>query len=117
QEECKELAQAIDARYVQCATPLEQAKFRASLYTLLDLPSTVVLKEEPVSLLSWEQVREMEESGWVAFGGHTMHHPDLGSLIDHDEIEREVGECRTVLEERLGHPVRSFAYPFGSTGE
>lgn len=117
QEECKALAQAIDARYEQCTPPLERAKFQASLYTLLDVPSTVVLKEEPVSLLTWEQVREMEESGWVSFGGHTMHHPDLGSLVDHEEIEREVGECRKVLEERLGHVVRSFAYPFGSTGE
>jgi peptidoglycan/xylan/chitin deacetylase (PgdA/CDA1 family) len=58
----------------------------------------------------------MEESGWVSFGGHTMHHPDLGDLTDHSEIEREVGECRTVVEQRLGHVVPGFAYPFGSTG-
>jgi peptidoglycan/xylan/chitin deacetylase (PgdA/CDA1 family) len=117
QEECKALAQAIDARYEECPSQLERAKFQASLYTLLDVPSTVALKEEPVSLLTWEQVREMEESGWVAFGGHTMHHPDLGSLVDHHEIEREVGECRTEVEQHLGHVVHSFAYPFGSTGE
>ncbi len=117
QEECKALAQVFDARYSSLTTREEQAKFLASLYMLLDVPSTVVLKEEPTPLLSWEQVKEMEESGLVSFGGHTMHHPDLGSLVDHEEIEREVGECRTVLEQRLGHPIHSFAYPFGSTGE
>jgi peptidoglycan/xylan/chitin deacetylase (PgdA/CDA1 family) len=116
-EECKALAQAIDARYTQFTLPGEQAKFVASLYMLLDVPSSVVLKEEPAPLLTWEQVREMEDSGWVSFGAHTMHHPDLGSLVDHEEIEREVGECRPVLEQHLGHPVHSFAYPFGSTGE
>jgi peptidoglycan/xylan/chitin deacetylase (PgdA/CDA1 family) len=116
-EECKELAQAIDAQYTQLATPHERAKFVASLYLLLDVPSTVVLKEEPVSLLTWEQVREMEESGWVSFGGHTMHHPDLGDLTDHIEIEREVGECRVAVEQHLGHRVPGFAYPFGSTGD
>jgi peptidoglycan/xylan/chitin deacetylase (PgdA/CDA1 family) len=115
-EECKELAQAIDAQYTQLATPHERAKFVASLYLLLDVPATVVLKEEPVSLLTWEQVREMEASGWVSFGGHTMHHPDLGDLTDHSVIEREVGECRTVVEQHLGHRVPGFAYPFGSTG-
>jgi peptidoglycan/xylan/chitin deacetylase (PgdA/CDA1 family) len=117
QEECKALAQVIDERYASFTSAAEQAKFLASLYMLLDVPSNIVLKEEPAPLLSWEQVREMEESGWVTFGGHTMHHPDLGSLTDHEEVEREVGECRTVLEQRLGHVVRSFAYPFGSTGE
>jgi peptidoglycan/xylan/chitin deacetylase (PgdA/CDA1 family) len=117
QEECKALAQVIDERYSTIAAAEERAKFVASLYMLLDVPSSVVLKEEPTPLLSWEQVHEMEASGLVTFGGHTMHHPDLGSLVDHAEIEREVAECRTVLEQRLGHPVKSFAYPFGSTGE
>ena len=29
------------------------------------------------------------------------------------EVHREVAECRVVLEQRLGHPVRTFAYPVG----
>lgn len=42
-----------------------------------------------------------------------MHHPVLAYLRDSAELRREVSECRTVLEQRLGHPVRAFAYPVG----
>ena len=59
----------------------------------------------------------MQESGWVSFGAHTMHHPDLGTLVDPAEVRREVGECRTMLEKQLEHPVRIFAYPFGRIGD
>src|SRR5205823_14798941 len=52
---------------------------------------------------------------WVSFGAHTMHHPILAYLEDAEEVRREVEECRTVLEQRLGHPVRTFAYPIGKS--
>jgi peptidoglycan/xylan/chitin deacetylase (PgdA/CDA1 family) len=55
----------------------------------------------------------MEESGWVSFGAHTMHHPILAYLADPAEVRREVEECRTLLEQKLGHPVHTFAYPVG----
>jgi peptidoglycan/xylan/chitin deacetylase (PgdA/CDA1 family) len=55
----------------------------------------------------------MEESGWVSFGAHTMHHPILAYLTDPQELQSEVEECRTMLEKQLGHPVRMFAYPVG----
>lgn len=55
----------------------------------------------------------MEKSGWVSFGAHTMHHPVLAYLTDTAEMQREVEECRAILEQRLSHPVRTFAYPIG----
>jgi len=79
----------------------------------LAVSSSVVLKEEPAPLLQWAEVREMEKSGWISFGTHTMHHPVLAYLTDPTEVQREVGECRAILEQRLEHPVLTFAYPFG----
>jgi hypothetical protein len=70
--------------------------------------------EDRLSLpLTWEQVREMEKSGWVSYGAHTMHHPVLAYLIDRAEIAYEVTACRSILELQLGHSVRTFAYPIG----
>ncbi len=37
----------------------------------------------------------------------------LAYLSDPAEVQHEVGGCRTVLEQQLGHPVRTFAYPVG----
>ena len=117
QEERKALAQAIDARFSQASSSNEWKEFLASLSKILDLPPSVVLQEKPAPLLTWTHVREMQESGWVSFGAHTMHHPDLGNLTDPVEVQREVGGCRDTLEPLLGHPVRTFAYPFGRTGD
>ena len=117
QEERKALAQVIDARFSFGTSSTEREEFLASLYKILAVPSSVVLKEEPAPLLTWTQVREMQESGWVSFGAHTVHHPDLGNLVDPAEAQREVGECRTALEQQLGYPVHIFAYPFGRIGD
>ncbi|GAC1388681.1 MAG: hypothetical protein NVSMB49_01580 [Ktedonobacteraceae bacterium] len=63
--------------------------------------------------LTWEEVLTMEASGFVSFGAHTMHHPVLGYVTDTKEVVYEVEESRRVIEQRLGHPVRTFAYPIG----
>jgi peptidoglycan/xylan/chitin deacetylase (PgdA/CDA1 family) len=63
--------------------------------------------------ITWEQIREMEASGLVSIGAHTMHHPLLSSLTDVSEVQYEVAESRRVLEQQLGHPVHTFAYPIG----
>lgn len=117
QEERKALAQAVDAHVRRCTSSIERQKFLASLYKMLEIPSSVVIKDEPAPLLTWAQVQEMEDSGWVSFGAHTVHHPNLAFLADPVEVQREVGECRTMLEQQLGHPVRLFAYPFGGIGD
>lgn len=113
QEERKALAQAIDAHVSQAASAVEREEFLASIRKTLAVQSSVVLKEESGLLLTWVQVREMEKSGWVSFGAHTIHHPILGYLANTSEVQSEVGECRTMLEQQLGHPVRIFAYPYG----
>jgi peptidoglycan/xylan/chitin deacetylase (PgdA/CDA1 family) len=63
--------------------------------------------------LSWLDIYEMQNSGFVSFGAHTMHHPVLASLADPAEVRYEVVECRDVLEKRLGQKVYTFAYPIG----
>ena len=63
------------------------------------------------SLLDWEMVREMADAG-VSFGAHTDNHVVL-TLEDEQTIEREISRSKQALEEKLGRPVRHFAYPTG----
>lgn len=116
-EERQTLAQVIDTSFSQCATASEREQFLIHLHKMLAVSTSVTFKEEPVPLLTWAQVHEMQESGWVSFGSHTVHHPDLGSLLDPSAVQHEVAACRTMLEQQLAQPVHSFAYPFGSIGE
>lgn len=74
-------------------------------------------KEDGALPMNWEQIREMEASGLVSFGAHTMHHPILSCLSDPAEARYEVAESRKVLEERLGHSVSTFAYPVGMSSD
>ena len=109
----KDLAQAIDTRVRHATSVVEREAFLAYVRKLLNVSSTRLSEEEPALPLSWAEIQEMEESECVSFGAHTMHHPILAYLTDPNEIRREVQECRTQLEQRLRHPVRTFAYPVG----
>lgn len=69
--------------------------------------------EEAVRSLTWDEVSEMEQSGWVSFGAHPMNHPILAYLADPEEVNSEIWDCKRKQEMQLGHPVRTFAYPVG----
>jgi peptidoglycan/xylan/chitin deacetylase (PgdA/CDA1 family) len=112
-EERALLAQTIDAHLRHARSVALRETFLAHIRQLLAGSSSVPAEAEAVSPLTWVEVREMDASGWVSFGAHTMHHPILAYLSSPEEVRREVEECRSVLEKRLGHRVRTFAYPLG----
>ncbi len=112
-EERKALARVVDERLRYAASVAEREAFLMFARELLAVPSSVAPEEKPGLPLTWREVREMEQSGYVSFGAHTLHHPILGYLTDPAEVQREVEECRLMLEQQLGHPVRAFAYPVG----
>ena len=53
----------------------------------------------------------MHRSG-MAFGSHTMSHPNLAA-IDCATARREMRDSKLRLEDRLQVPIASLAYPFG----
>lgn len=65
----------------------------------------------PDTMLDWRQARELAEAG-VEIGAHSHTHPQLDQCDD-ATLRRELGHCRDVLTDRLGHPPVSFAYPYG----
>ena len=64
------------------------------------------------SMLSWNEIKQMHRSG-IAFGGHTLTHRDLTRLRS-GLLEIEVVGGKRIIEDTLGAPVQTFAYPFGS---
>jgi peptidoglycan/xylan/chitin deacetylase (PgdA/CDA1 family) len=106
------LAQAIDTHLRLATSVAEREAFLKNLSEALAV-SSINNVDEAVRSLTWDEVSEMEQSGWVSFGAHTMNHPILAYLADPDEVESEVWDCKRKLELQLGHPVRTFAYPVG----
>ncbi|MGR1223641.1 polysaccharide deacetylase family protein [Aeromonas veronii] len=69
-----------------------------------------------VSLMSGEQVKALAASGHVEIGGHTLTHPRLSQLTAEQQVH-EIQENKRQLEALLGHPLLSFAYPYGDIND
>lgn len=69
------------------------------------------LEPELVRPLDWKQVIEIRESG-MEIGAHTHTHPNLANLAPTD-LMFELEHSKQVIEDRLGYPVTTLAYPFG----
>jgi peptidoglycan/xylan/chitin deacetylase (PgdA/CDA1 family) len=67
------------------------------------------------ALMTSAQVRELAAHPLVDVGAHSMTHTVM-SLLSMDEQRREIRESRARIEELVGKPVTSFAYPFGHDG-
>jgi peptidoglycan/xylan/chitin deacetylase (PgdA/CDA1 family) len=61
--------------------------------------------------LSWEEIAEIRKAG-ITIGSHTRTHAILPNE-DTGKVGAELRGAREALEERLGEPVRHFAYPCG----
>ena len=107
------LQRFIESRLRLAASVAERETFLVTVRKVLAVPSSTCAEEKPMLPLTWSEVHEMEDSSWISFGGHTMHHPILGYLADATEAAYEVCESHVELERQLGHPVRTFAYPYG----
>ena len=61
--------------------------------------------------LTWAELRALAGAGWE-IGSHTVSHPRL-TLVDDARLRRELVESKLTIEEHVGLPCRSFAYPYG----
>ena len=71
---------------------------------------------EATALLGWGDIARMQGEGGVDFQAHTLTHPHLADLPV-GAARREIAEGRDALEQRLGAPVTTLCYPYGSRSE
>lgn len=63
--------------------------------------------------MSWDQLREIAAAG-IEVGDHSWSHPVL-TRCDESDVRWQVEQSKQRLEEAVGRPVRSFAYPHGAS--
>jgi len=72
--------------------------------------------------MTWEQLAEMRDAG-VDIGSHTLSHSPLNRKKGKSDAEylewlkAELGESKRILEEKLGIPIKTIAYPYGLHNE
>lgn len=59
-----------------------------------------------------EQLKELNGSGLMTIGGHSLNHVDFYTL-KRNELKYEMTQSKKILEDLLGNPVKHFAYPLG----
>lgn len=76
--------------------------------TGVDYPSR---ESADAELMTWDQLREVADNG-ISVQSHTHTHRTLASL-DPELQREELTTSRRIIEERIGRPVRTVAYPVG----
>jgi peptidoglycan/xylan/chitin deacetylase (PgdA/CDA1 family) len=77
---------------------------------LMGKPNPWLAEDSGARMMNTYELRDLAAAG-VEIGAHTVTHPDL-SLLGFEACLREARESKRALEELLGAPVRTFAYPF-----
>jgi len=95
---------------------LHEARIPATLYVPVDFiakkKSSPIAGDASLEPCSWQQLREMADTGLLSIGSHSCSHPDMRTL-DEKSARYEISESRRMLEEQLGVRVTSFCYPKG----
>ncbi|MDN5708965.1 MAG: polysaccharide deacetylase family protein [Planococcus sp. (in: firmicutes)] len=77
-----------------------------------------------LEMSTWDQLREMKDSGLADFGSHTfdMHRFEGDTPVflvpeQIDAFKKDLKKSVETIESELGVKVKSFAYPYGNTNE
>jgi peptidoglycan/xylan/chitin deacetylase (PgdA/CDA1 family) len=78
--------------------------------------SDIFEEDDWTSVMSWDQLREMQNDRFAQVGSHTVSHTRLGHA-GQESVEFELSVSKQMLEQELGDECRHFCYPNGSFGE
>lgn len=87
---------------------LKKYGFPAVLFINTD---TIQTKQDPPTL-TWDELRELKDSGLFEIESHSASHKDLTKLTD-KELYREFAGSRAKLKSMLGTTSEYLAYPYG----
>ncbi len=76
------------------------------------IASRVGATDTEFSHFSWQQAREMEQSGLVEIESHSYSHPDFSKLSFSNTV-LEMRLARYTIETNMNKKCRFFAYPYG----
>lgn len=90
----------------------------------LEIPATIFIVTDTVgskggegkvnySHFTWEQAKEMQNSGIIDIQSHTNDHVKLGELAS-DKVNFQLRKSKYLIEKNIGNTCDMIAYPYGS---
>ncbi len=111
---CKSLAITFDDgfedNYTNAFRVLQKYNFRATIYLVPNMERNNWEGNKP--LLKNKQILEMQESGLIEFGSHTLSHANL-LTIDNSLLANELKKSKDEIEQITLKKCEAFAYPYG----
>jgi peptidoglycan/xylan/chitin deacetylase (PgdA/CDA1 family) len=97
--------------FLTAACPI-MAEFKHT--AVLFVPSGLIQDERAHFLerecLTWSEIRELRADG-IEIGSHSVTHCEL-KFLRKPELEAELAHSKQTIEDKIGHPVTSFSYPY-----
>jgi len=94
-----------ESNYTNAFPVLKQLGLHATIFIIPALVGTE-------GYLTWSQIIEMSESGFITIGSHTMTHPWLPTQPV-QKLDPEIRDSKIAIENRLNKEVATFSYPLG----
>lgn len=91
---------------------MQQEARSTAMRTIAEASAKAPQERESHRRLNWDEVAQLSRHPLAEIGAHTVTHPKLSSC-NRDRQYFEIKHSKVDLEERLGRPVFSFAYPYG----
>ncbi len=85
---------------------LKKYNVKATVYVV-----TGFLGDDQKRYMSWDEVKELDTSGLITIGDHTIHHANVAVSAN---AAQEISLSKKQLETYLDHPITSFVYPGGT---
>jgi len=64
--------------------------------------------------LNWEEILFLDSHKLINIGAHSHNHSNL-KILDANEVLRDLSHCKILIEKYLKHPIKHFAYPYGTS--
>ena len=87
---------------------LEKYRLKATIFLISDYMGMYP------NYLTWDQAKQMQQSGLIQLESHTLNHADLTKLDSTEEIRHELYGSKQAIEFQLGNTVQYIAYPCGA---
>jgi peptidoglycan/xylan/chitin deacetylase (PgdA/CDA1 family) len=99
-------------RRLRAGPEQESRTVTGQLASLIDLEVSQYVAEQ---CAGWDEISALAQDPSVTIGSHTVSHP---ILLRNDSMlaAREIKDSKSMIERRLGKPVRHLAFPFGDRG-
>ncbi|MFA6130143.1 MAG: polysaccharide deacetylase family protein [Candidatus Omnitrophota bacterium] len=94
--------------YIYAYPVLKKLGFPATIFAIYD-----EVGRPQGDRLSWDEIKEMQESGLISIGSHTLGPVPLVDIESEAELRRQIIDSKKMFEDKLKVPVDTFCYVGG----